>query len=136
MDDFGVLFAVMGVWAVVMLLLVIGIYVVSSYGWMKLYEKAGYERPWYAWVPLLNVYAQGIFLQAEMGDPVWYGYIMSFYWAVAIVPLVGSLAVLAGGIFVLVNSCRLVGKRNGGPGCYVSLFVFNPLFPYLLAKTY
>ena len=99
---------------VVAILVSIAVYIITSLGWMKLYKAADYELAWAAWVPFLNIYAMGMFLKGELQESDTIGYILAFYWVAALIPFVGSIAALVGGVFFLVKECQWILKRGGG----------------------
>ncbi len=135
-DGFGIAFAALGIWMLFVLAILIAAYVVSSLGWMKLYKKAGYEPAWAAWVPFLSNYALGMYLQDELGEKPAIGYILAFYWVAAFIPIIGGFVVFAGSVFLLVEECRWIAKREGGVPGYLLLFLFPIALPFLMAKTY
>lgn len=124
------------IWILLVFAILIAVYVVTSLGWMKLYQKAGAEPAWAAWVPFLNVFALGQFLREETGSPDWVGYLLGLYWLAGLVPVVGTFAVFGLGIFRLVKECQWISRKGGGGLAYVSLFLFPVALPYIMMKQY
>lgn len=121
---------------VVAILVSMAVYIITSLGWMKLYKAAGYEPAWAAWVPFLNIYAMGMFLKGELQESDRVGYILAFYWVAALIPFVGSIAALVGGVFFLVKECQWILKRGGGALGIILLFLFPIALPYVMLKYY
>lgn len=132
----GAAFAVLGIWMLLMFAILIAVYVVNSLGWMKLYQRAGAEPAWAAWVPFLNVFAMGQFIGEETGSLNWVRYLLGLYWLAGLIPVVGAFAVFGLGIFRLVKECQWISRKNGGALAYVSLFLFPVALPYIMMKCY
>lgn len=138
MNDVGAeaLFAVLGVWMLILFAILVVFYVVHALGWMKLYKKAGAEPAWAAWVPILNAYALGWFLKEETDSPTWVAYLLGLYWLAAIIPLVGSFIVFGCNIFGLVKQCQWISKKGGGALAYICLFLFPVALPWVMMRYY
>lgn len=130
------LLAGLGVFALVLFLVLIAVYIISSLGWYKVYKTAGYDQPWFAWVPILSTIAMAKFFQTENEDPEWFWCVMGFYWALAFIPVIGTILVFAGGVFCFVNEIRYLMKKTGGPAQYLTLIFVPVAFPYTLIKYY
>lgn len=99
-------------WAAAILIWLIifaGIYVLLSFFYLKLFQKAGVQGDWRAWVP---VYRDLIFL--KLGD------VNPWLWFFIFVPYIGSL-------FVAVLQCLAayrIGLKLGKEGAMVVLYIF------------
>ncbi|HEY9645592.1 MAG TPA: DUF5684 domain-containing protein [Chroococcidiopsis sp.] len=76
------------------------LYVVIAFFWQKIFTKVGVERPWFAWIPILNVYAA--FQAGDEENPVLWTVLM-------LVPCVNIAAVVKL-IIAWVNVAKKLGK--------------------------
>lgn len=108
---------ILGSLILLILVLMLGgvFYVVDAYGIMKLMEAKGYDQLYRAWVPFLNSYLLGEIVEDELQGhqlvfPGYTKWIFALYFVAGAVPLIGNLAVIAGGIYVLVLCCIMADK--------------------------
>lgn len=132
----GAMMGILGGFFFIFLLIFVGIYLINGFGYMKLYKAAGYEPVWAAFVPVLSAYALGMFLKEENGDKEWVGWLLAFYWVLGLIPIIGTFAVVAGGIFRLVKQFMWLKKRDADVICYILLFVFPLAVPFLMVSKY
>lgn len=94
--------AFLGAYMLVLLVIVIAYYVVSSLAHMKALKAVGYDKAWMAWIPFANYYAladaaadkqDSVNLFGTLSVPAM---LYKFWWAIMIVlyfvPVIGSLA--------------------------------------------
>ena len=136
MDGFGAVFAVLGGMIFVMLIMLLAVYLVNGFGYMKLFKAAGYEPSWAMFVPILGGYALGMFLREENEDPECMGWLIAFYWILGLIPVIGSFLVIAGGIFTLMKKFQWLQKKQADTICYILLFLFPLAVPFLMAGKY
>jgi len=113
-------------WAVYIGLFVFGLivaligYVITSWFLMKVFEKAGVEGKWRAWVPIYNT-----MVFAKLGDlnPWW----ILVLWGAAIVlswvPVIGWLIGVAAFVYMVLAAYR-VGQKLQKEGAWVVLYIF------------
>lgn len=101
-----------------MLIIGIAAYVFMAVCLMKIFQKAGRQDAWAAWVPIYN----GWVLFEIAGRPGW--------WALAgLIPFVGSIIALAVGIIAYLDLAKSFGKDTG----FAVLLILVPIvgFPML-----
>lgn len=62
---FLTIWAIVGAYIVVAMIVVIAYYIISSLAYMKMLRTFGYARPWMAWIPLANWFA---FAEVAVGN--------------------------------------------------------------------
>lgn len=117
-NDSAALLAFVGL-LVFMVILALAAYVVSSFFLMKVFDKAGVQGKWRAWVPVYN-----LMVFAKLGDlnPWW----VLILWAGALVlswiPVVGQLIAVAAAIYSVLAAWR-VGLKLQKEAVWVVLYV-------------
>ncbi|MBO5033060.1 MAG: hypothetical protein J6C19_12920 [Lachnospiraceae bacterium] len=111
--------AFLGAYLLVVVVIALAYYVVSSLAHMKALKAAGYDKAWMAWIPFANYYALADAAADHQDKVNLFGTLSvpaalyKFWWAVSIVlsfiPVIGSLASAVIKIIFLGN-------------CYVKLF--------------
>ena len=97
------------------LILMLAIYVYTSYAWMTILQKTGYHTPWLAWIPIANM----VPLLEEGG--------FNWKWIfLVLVPFVGWLAV---GVMAIIGVWKIFEKRNY-PG-WLSLVPLGSMIPLI-----
>lgn len=130
MSLFGGMLWALGIFALV----AIAVYVVGALGWMKLYQKAGSPYAWMAWIPYASNFAKGDFLQKANQDPVWMKWVMGLYPLLGFLPFATGFfraAMIACGIFVLVNTFRWLSRIKANGVCYVLAILLPFLLPWV-----
>ena len=105
-DDYGIggLIAVWLVLAPLLFILAIAAYVISSWFLMKLFEKAGVQGKWRAWVPVYNTL---IFVKLGDLNPSWLLILWGATAFLSWIPVVGQLFGLAAFIYTLLAAWRV-----------------------------
>lgn len=110
---FGALIAI-GI--VMLVIFLIAAYIYISYAWMIIAKKLRYKKPWFAWVPVLN-----IIMMLQLGA-------FSAWWTLLLlIPILGWIAVF---VLVIIATWRIFELRNY-PGWY-SLSLAVPKFGIVL----
>lgn len=102
---------------VIVLIIAIGLYVFIALCLVKIFKKAGVDKPWAAWVPFYNHWKM-----LEIGG-------QQGYWAVlVIVPIVGIVSA----VFTFMAQYK-IGKSLGKSSEFVLFAIFLPYiwFPWL-----
>lgn len=116
-------YAFLAVFYGVLFIFAIAGYVIGSFFYMKLFEKAGVEGKWRAWVPLYNT-----LIFAKLGDlsPWW----LLALWGATIVlswiPVIGTLIAIALAVYIILAAYR-VQTKLGKEGPWIILYIFLPL---------
>lgn len=124
-DDYGVggLIAFWLVLAPLLFILAIAGYVLTSWFLMKIFEKAGVQGKWRAWVPIYNTL---IFVKLGDLNPWW----LLVLWGASIVlgwvPVIGGLFPLAAFIYTLLAAWR-VGLKLQKEAVWLILYFFLPI---------
>ena len=95
---------------ILMLILLVCIYVYSSYAWMIIAKKLKYKKAWLAWIPIAN-----FAMLLQMGG---------FSWAwifLILIPIFGWIAL---GVLLIISVWRIFEKRKY-PG-WLSLAILIP----------
>lgn len=113
--SYGAALAFIAIFVVFALVFGVIYYVISSFFLMKIFEKAGVEGKWRAWVPVYNT-----MVFAKLGDlnPFW----LLILWGVGIVlnqipviGILGSLALIAAGVYMVLAAYRVGLKLQKEP---------------------
>lgn len=104
---FGVIFAIAG-------------YVLSSLFLMKIFEKAGVQGKWRAWVP---VYNSMIFLKLGDLSPWLILYTIGASLLLGWIPFLGQIVVIASAVVMVLAAYR-VGQKLQKEGAWVVLYIF------------
>lgn len=122
-DDYGTGAAAFAAFyaVVVVVSIIIGLiaYVISSFFYMKLFEKAGVQGKWRAWVPVYNT-----LVFAKLGDlsPWW----LLILWGASIVlswvPVIGTLVAIAAAVYLILAAYR-VQTKLGKEGPWIILYI-------------
>lgn len=121
-DDYGV-GGLVALWLVLLpflFLLAIAGYVITSWFLMKIFEKAGVQGKWRAWVPVYNTL---IFVKLGDLNPWW---LLILWGATAVlgwIPVIGSLLGLAAFIYTLLAAWR-VGLKLQKEAVWLILYFF------------
>lgn len=93
-------------------------YVLTSLGLMKIFEKAGVEGKWRAWIPFYNT-----MVLMKLGDVnPW----LAFFAFASPIPVIGQILAIGAAVLMFIAAYR-VGVKLGKPGAMVVLAIF--LFP-------
>lgn len=95
----GALMAVVTAVGFVLLPLIIGGYVYTSFALMKIAEKLGDAKPWFAWIPILNT-----ILLFRLGDQ------NPYYLLFVLLPGVGAIIVFVLSVITYMNICEKFGR--------------------------
>ncbi|MGI6879865.1 large exoprotein [Microbacterium sp. gxy059] len=112
---FGAIMAALAGFFVVLGIIGIAAYVVSSIFMMKMFDKAGVQGRWRAWVPFYN---SMVFLKLGDINP-W----LMFFSLAGIIPYVGWLGTLFAGVLMAMAAYR-IGLKLQKPGAFVVLYIF------------
>ncbi|WP_261164818.1 DUF5684 domain-containing protein [Microbacterium sp. Marseille-Q6965] len=128
-DDFTAVYAAALVAAAVITIAVCAVaYLLWSWFAMKLYEKAGVQGRWRAWVP---VYSQMIFL--KLGDVNPWLFLLHFAWILPLVgPFLGSVASLAVTVLMFMAAYR-IGQKLGKDPAFTALFLLAVIWLGIVA---
>ncbi len=116
----GQLFMVLGGFAVVVIIVVIGVYVWTAMMYQKVLKHMGYSNPWMAWIPYVNNYAIADVIRGENDKTDVLGLelpsmLFNFWWLIGIVvariPSVGSILFLALQIICLGTCFKTIYAR-------------------------
>jgi hypothetical protein len=113
-------YAVMALVYGILFIVAIAGYVIGSFFMMKVFEKAGVQGKWRAWVPVYNT-----LIFAKLGDlsPWW----LLILWGATIVlgwvPVIGSLIGLAAYVYLILAAYR-VQTKLGKQGPWIILYIF------------
>ncbi|WP_110588375.1 DUF5684 domain-containing protein [Microbacterium suaedae] len=118
---YGAFLAFMAVFGVVMFLLAIAGYVLSAWFMMKVFDKAGVEGKWRAWVPFYNTM---VFM--KLGDVNPWLLFFAFASVIPYVNFIGWLGGLFASVMVIIAAYR-VGLKLQKEGAWVVLFIFLPI---------
>ena len=101
--DSGALVALAGL-ILFLVVLALASYVVSSIFLMKLFEKAGVQGKWRAWVPIYNM-----MVFAKLGDlnPWWVLVLWGGSIVLSWIPVVGTILAIAAGIYAILAAWRI-----------------------------
>ncbi|MCH6231207.1 DUF5684 domain-containing protein, partial [Microbacterium sp. CFH 31415] len=121
-DDYGIggLIAVWLVLAPLLFILAIAAYVISSWFLMKIFEKAGVQGKWRAWVPVYNTL---IFVKLGDLNPWWLLILWGATAFLSWIPVVGQLFGLAAFIYTLLAAWR-VGLKLQKEAVWLILYFF------------
>ena len=111
---FGLLFA--GVGLVISLVVGLGTYIYMSLALMTIGKKLGYENPWFAWIPILNM-----IMLLKLGDQ------NPWLLLLALIPGLGGLALLVIMIIAIMKICEKRGFNK-----MLGLLMLVPLANYVL----
>ena len=118
----GAALAFIAIFVVFALIFGVIYYVISSFFLMKIFEKAGVQGKWRAWVPVYNT-----MVFAKLGDlnPFW----LLLLWGVGIIlnqipviGILGSLALIAAGVYMALAAYR-VGLKLQKEAVWVVLYI-------------
>jgi hypothetical protein len=98
-------------------------YVISAIFYMKIFEKAGVEGKWRAWVP---VYNGMIFIKLGDLNPWWFLILVGAGSVLSFVPFLGSLCFLAAGVYSMLAAWR-VGLKLQKEAVWLILYFFLSL---------
>ncbi|MGO2747422.1 large exoprotein [Microbacterium sp.] len=104
---------------VIFLFAVVG-YVLTSWFLMKVFEKAGVQGKWRAWVP---VYNSMIFLKLGDMSPWLILYAIGASIVLSWIPLLGQIIPIAIGVVMIIAAYR-VGQKLQKEGAWVVLYIF------------
>lgn len=94
------------------------IYVLTALGLMKIFEKAGVEGKWRAWIPFYNS-----MVLMKLGDVnPW----LAFFAFAGPIPVIGQILAIGTAVLMFIAAYR-VGVKLGKPGAMVVLAIF--LYP-------
>jgi hypothetical protein len=125
-DDTGAIFALLAAMVGFFLLIAVIVYVVGSFFMMKLFDKAGVQGRWRAWVPVYNTM---VFFKLGDLSPwlVLYGVggAIVLSW-IPVLQIFSGLASLALAVFAAIAAYR-VGLKLQKEGVWVVLYILLPL---------
>lgn len=107
-------------------------YVVTSFFYSKLFEKAGVEGKWRAWVP---VYREMIFVKLGDLNPLWYAALVVGVLVLSVSPLGAllGLVVPAAGVYMALAAYRVQLKLGKEPLWLLLLIFLAPVWLGILA---
>ena len=116
--DSGALVALAGL-ILFLVVLALASYVVSSIFLMKLFEKAGVQGKWRAWVPIYNM-----MVFAKLGDlnPWWVLVLWGGSIVLSWIPVVGTILAIAAGIYAILAAWR-IGLKLQKEAVWIVLYV-------------
>tara|TARA_Y100000310_G_scaffold79304_3_gene76018 strand:- start:10567 stop:11055 length:489 start_codon:yes stop_codon:yes gene_type:complete len=94
----GILAALIALGIITALLLLIALYIYSSYTWMTIAKKLKYKKAWLAWIPIIN-----IIMMLQLGG---------FHWAWFFLILIPILGWVALAVLVIISTWRIFEKRK------------------------
>lgn len=104
-------------------LIIAVVYVLGSLFYMKIFEKAGVQGKWRAWVPIYN---NMIFLKLGDMSPWLILYAMGGAILLSWLPVIGQIISLAAGVLMVLAAYR-VGQKLQKEGAWVVLYIFLSL---------
>jgi hypothetical protein len=107
--------AMIAAFLIVFLIVVVALYVYSSFAWMTIAKKLNYKHPWLAWVPVAN---SAMILQLG-----------GFHWAwifLLFIPILGWIALF---VLWIIATWRIFEKRKY-PGA-LSLIIIASCIPWV-----
>lgn len=119
-DDYGAGYAYgfLGVYFFAIFLLSIAGYLLSAWFLMKIFDKAGVQGRWRAWVPLYNMM---VFFKLGDVSP-W----LVFGWVIAGIPFIGWIAGIGTTVMSILAAYR-IGQKLQKDGAWVVLYIFLSL---------
>lgn len=128
-DDFGTFYAAAAlVFSAVAIVGGVFGYLLWSWFAMKLFQKAGVQGDWRAWVP---VYSQMIFL--KLGDINPWLFLFNFAWIVPFVgQILGGIASLGVTVLLFMAAYR-IGVKLGKDPAFTALFLLAPIWLGIVA---
>lgn len=121
-NDSGVL-ALLLAWGFVALLLAVALYVLSSIFLMKIFDKAGVQGKWRAWVPIYN---SMVFLKLGDLSPWLFLYAIGASIILSWLPVIGQLIGLAAFALMVVAAWR-VGLKLDKSAAWVILYALGAI---------
>jgi hypothetical protein len=121
--SYGAALAVAAVFFVIAVIFGLIAYVIGSFFLMKIFEKAGVQGKWRAWIPVYNT-----MIFAKLGDlnPLWllvlWGAGIVLNW-IPVIGFIGSLAFIAAGVYMVLAAYR-VGLKLQKEAVWVILYIF------------
>jgi len=123
-SDYATAYASMiALFALLGFFLLVVVYVVGSLFYMKIFEKAGVQGKWRAWIP---VYNNMIFLKLGDMSPWLILYAMGAGILLSWLPVIGQLIAIAAGVLMVIAAYR-VGQKLQKEGAWVVLYIFLSL---------
>lgn len=122
-DGSGAALAFLFLFLPILFLILIAGYVLGSIFFMKIFEKAGVQGKWRAWVPIYNTL---IFVKLGDLNPWW---LLALWLATGVlgwVPVVGQLVPLAAYLYTLLAAWR-VGLKLQKEAVWLILYFFLPI---------
>ena len=118
-DNSAVLLAALAGLIVIMGLLALVFYVVSSIFLMKIFDKAGVQGKWRAWIPVYNTM---VFVKLGDLSPWWILVLWVLAGALSQVPVIGWLLAVAAGVYMVLAAWR-VGLKLQKEAVWLVLYV-------------
>ncbi|MFS0733485.1 large exoprotein [Microbacterium sp. 1P10UB] len=113
-------FAVLAVFYVFLFIFAIAGYIISSFFFMKIFEKAGVQGKWRAWVPIYNTL---IFVKLGDLNPWWLLVLWGGTIVLGWVPVLGTLIGLAAFVYTMLAAWR-VGLKLQKEAVWLILYFF------------
>lgn len=108
----GIAGSLLAWWVLMAILVFFGVYVYFAFAWRVIARKLNYNRPWFAWIPFLNVA-----MVLQLGR---------FHWAWVFLSLIPVLGWLALGVLLIIASWRIFEQRM-----YPGWFSLSTLVPQI-----
>lgn len=94
----GIAGALVAFGIILIILIVLAIYVYTSYSWMTIAKKLKYKKSWLAWIPIAN-----ISMMLQLGG---------FHWAWVFLILIPIFGWIALAVLLIISTWRIFEKRN------------------------
>lgn len=104
------------------ILLLVGSYVFMALAYQSIFRKSGYKRPWFAWIPILNLVPI-----LELGKFHWAWIFLSIG---AFIPIIGFFAMMVLAVISIIAHWRIF--QNAGYAGALSLLLMIPIVNYIL----
>tara|TARA_Y100000310_G_C20267695_1_gene616527 strand:+ start:153 stop:635 length:483 start_codon:yes stop_codon:yes gene_type:complete len=108
----------------IFVLIVIGVYIYSSFAYMAIGRKAKYGSPALAWIPLVGKPLVAL----KVAGMAWWPLLFLIGY---IIPAIGGLLLLAFGVFNIIWNWKMM-KAVGRPGWWAIFMLIYPIYLILL----
>ena len=152
MEGLGAVLGAMGVFAVLIIALVVVLYVLNGLGTSYVLKQMGFKYPWFAWIPILNFIALALACRDSEGNITLFGIkipgiVFSLWYILVLVvtriPNVGSILSIVVQVIFYGRTLQLVYSKMEGTDekdnailGYVSGFItIIPLIKFLMYRS-
>ncbi|WP_156760155.1 DUF5684 domain-containing protein [Microbacterium karelineae] len=115
---YAAVMAFLAIFGVVIFIVAIGGYVLTAWFLMKVFDKAGVEGKWRAWIPFYNTM---VFMKLGDVNP-W----LLFFAFAGVIPYIGWIGSIFASVMVIIAAYR-VGLKLQKEGAWVVLYIFLPI---------